>query len=177
MADVYLGQIMLAGFGFPPRGFAACNGQLLPISQNQALFALLGVQYGGDGVASFALPNLQCRTPVGAGSSADPNWQPAPYVQGEPGGNENVTLLGANLPPHLHSAQVSTTAGTAKNPTGTLYAGSGSEQIYAAASGPQVPLNPQTLALTGGNQPHQNMQPFRVLNFNIALSGIFPSRS
>ncbi|HEV2681613.1 MAG TPA: tail fiber protein [Rhodanobacter sp.] len=177
MAEVYIGQIMLAGFGFPPRGFAACNGQLLPINQNQALFSLLGVQYGGNGTTNFALPNLQCRTPVGAGSSADPSWQPTPYVQGELGGSENVTLLTTNLPPHTHSAQASTTAGTAKNPTNTLYAGSGSEQIYAAASGPQVPLNPQTLGLTGGNLPHGNMQPFRALNFVIALNGFFPSRN
>jgi microcystin-dependent protein len=177
MAEVYLGQIMLAGFGFPPKGFAACNGQLLPVNQNQALFSLLGTQYGGDGIRTFALPNLQGRTPVGAGSSVDPAWQPTPYTQGEPGGYEAVTLLSGNLPQHTHSAQGSTTAGTAKNPTNTLYAGSGSEQIYGAANGAQVPLNPQTLGLTGGNQPHDNMQPFRVLNFNIALSGIFPARS
>jgi len=177
MAQVYLGQIMLAGFGLVPRGFAACNGQLLPISQNQALFSLLGTQYGGDGRTTFALPNLQGRTPVGAGSSVDPTWQPTPYVQGELGGVETVTLLSQNLPPHTHTALGSTNAGAIKNPTNALYAGSGSESIYAPSSGPQVPLNGQTIGLTGGNTPHANMQPYCVLNFNIALNGIFPSRN
>lgn len=176
MAEVYIGQIMLAGFGFPPRGFAACNGQLLPINQYQALFSLLGTQYGGNGQTNFALPNLQGRTPVGAGSSVAPGWQPSPYVQGEVGGNENVTLLESNLPQHTHSAAATTTAGAQINPTNTLYGSSGAESIYAP-SGPQVPLNAQTLGLAGSNTPHANMQPFRVLNFNIALTGVFPSRN
>lgn len=177
MAQVYMGQIMLAGFGFVPRGFAACNGQLLPISQFQALFSLLGTQYGGDGRTTFALPNLQGRAAVGAGASVDPNWQPPAYTQGEVGGAETVTLVSQNLPAHTHTALGSTNAGAIKNPTNAMYAGTGSESIYAPSSGPQVVLNGQTIGLSGGSQPHVNMQPYGVLNFNIALYGIFPSRN
>lgn len=178
MADVYLGQIMMSGFGFVPRGFAACNGQLLPINQNQALFALLGTMYGGNGTTTFALPNLQGSTPVHSGSSADGSWQPAPYIQGTRAGAEAITLLSTNLPAHGHTANALTTAGTLKNPLNALYGGSGAEAIYEpAVAGAQVTLSSQTLAATGGNQAHNNMQPFRVLNFNIALSGMFPSRN
>lgn len=175
MAEVYLGQIMLVGFNFVPRGFAACNGQLLPIIQNQALFSLLGTQYGGDGRVSFGLPNLQGRTPVGAGTSGDPSWQPPPYTVGALAGVENVALLPQNMPAHTHGAMGSTVAGTVGNPTNALYGNSGSESIYAVP-GPQVVLNAQTLSAVGGSQPHANMQPFRVINFIIALSGIYPSR-
>lgn len=177
MAEVYLGQVMITGFGFPQRGFALCNGQLMPINQNAALFSLLGTMYGGNGQTTFALPNLQGATPIHAGPSADPGWQPTPYTQGGPVGVENVTLLQNQMPAHSHLANASITAGTVKNPTGALYGGSGSEAIYAASAGPQVTLAPQTIVNTGGNGAHNNMQPFRVLNFNIALNGIFPSRS
>ena len=176
MADVYLGQIMMGGFNFAPRGFAGCNGQLLPIAQNQALFALLGPAYGGNGSTTFALPNLQGCTPVGAGASADGAWQPSPYQTGTRAGQETVTLLPTQIPPHTHTANAVTTPGTSKNPTNTLFGGSGAESIYGSA-GPQVTLSGQTLALAGGNQAHPNMQPFSVINFNIALSGIFPSRN
>jgi microcystin-dependent protein len=176
MADVYLGQIMMSGFNFAPRGFAACNGQLLPITQNQALFALLGTAYGGNGTTTFALPNLQGSTPVGAGASADAAWQPSPYPIGTRAGAETIALTLTQIPAHTHAANTSTTAGTTKNPTNTLFGGSGAESIYGSA-GPQVPLSSQTLGLTGGSQPHNNMQPFQVLNFSIALSGIFPSRN
>lgn len=177
MAECFVGQIMMSGYGFAPRGFAACNGQLMPIMQNQALFALLGTMYGGNGTQTFCLPNLQGRTPVHAGPSADPSWQPTPYVQGQPAGVESVALQLAQLPLHNHLANASTTAGTARNATNTLYGGSGSEAIYAQAAGPQVALSPQTVANSGGGAPHDNMQPFRVLNFSIALTGVFPSRN
>ncbi|WP_211453035.1 phage tail protein [Collimonas antrihumi] len=177
MAECYVGQIMLSGFAFAPRGFALCNGQLLPINQNQALFALLGVMYGGDGRVTFALPNLQGRTPIHAGPSADSSWQPSPYTQGQPIGVETVTLQQAQLPSHTHLPNGTATAGAVKNPANTLYGGSGTEAIYAQTGGSQAVLAPQTLASVGGNGPHENMQPFRVLNFSIALSGIFPSRS
>lgn len=176
MADVYLGQIMMSGFGFAPRGFAACNGQLLPIAQNQALFSLLGTYYGGNGTTTFALPNLQGTTPVGAGNSADGSWQPSAYPIGTRAGAEAITLTLSQIPPHTHALNASTAPGTTKNPTNTLYGGSGAEAIYGTA-GPQVPLNNQTLAQTGGNLAHNNMQPFQVLNFNIALSGVYPSRN
>ncbi|MDE2155998.1 MAG: phage tail protein [Xanthomonadaceae bacterium] len=177
MAEVYIGQIMLAGFGFPPKGFAACNGQLLPINQNQALFSLLGTQYGGNGTTNFALPDLRGRVPLGAGPSADPAWQPAAIVQGSAGGTESVALQGPNLPVHTHTAQASGAAGGVRNPTDTLYGSSAPESIYAPAGGPQAALNAQTVGMTGGSAPHENMQPFRVVNFNIALTGYFPSRN
>ncbi|WP_215410272.1 tail fiber protein [Janthinobacterium sp. JC611] len=177
MSDVYVGQIMMAGFAFAPKGFAACNGQLMPIQQNQALFSLLGTQFGGNGQSTFGLPDLRGRTPCGAGASADGKWQPAPLTQGTSAGVEAVTLLSTQLPMHNHTANALTTAGAIKNPTGALYAGSGSESIYVAATGPQVALSQQTLAAIGGSTAHNNMQPFRTINFTIALSGTYPARN
>ncbi|GAB2573518.1 phage tail protein [Dyella jejuensis] len=168
MATFYLGQVMLTGFPFAQKGFAQCNGQLLPINQNQALFSLLGTQFGGDGIRTFALPDLRGRTPVGSTATGS--------TVGQVAGVENVTLLSANMPAHNHVAMGSTTAGDKSNPTGNLYGGSGSEPIYAA-SGSSVVLDPVTLANAGGNAPHPNMQPSLVINFNIALTGIFPSRN
>lgn len=176
MAECFVGQIMLTAFGFAPNGFAACNGQLLPVSQNQALFSLLGTMYGGDGRTNFALPNLQGRAPVYAGPSVDPAWQPSPYTQGTQQGAETVTLTTAQLPVHNHFVQATTIAGTVRNPSSALYGGSGSETIYAAP-GTQAALTAATLQDSGSGQAHNNMQPFRVLNFNIALTGVWPSRS
>lgn len=168
MASVFLGQIMLTGFGFTPRGFALCNGQLLPISQYQALFAIIGTQFGGDGVRTFGLPDFRGRTPVG--SSQD-------IAVGEVGGTETVTLITTNLPNHTHTARGSTTAGDKLNPTGNVYGGSGTEPIYTTTTTSSVALDPATLGKAGGNLPHDNMQPSLVINFNIALNGVFPSRS
>lgn len=176
MSEVFLGQIMLTGFNFAPRGFALCNGQLMAISQNQALFSLLGTQYGGDGRVTFGLPNMQGRVPVGSGNSVDPGWQPSPYVQGETGGVENVTLLGNQMPTHVHGLVGTSTTGGARSPAGNLYGASSGEALYAAA-GSQVAMAPRNLANAGGSAPHENMQPYRVINFAIALSGIFPSRN
>jgi len=176
MSEVFLGQIMLTAFNFAPRGFALCIGQLMPISQNQALFSLLGTQYGGDGISTFALPDLRGRVPLGAGASADPSWQPTPAVVGQKAGVESVTLTQAQMPAHIHLFQGTSDAGTTRNPTGKVY-GSNSSAIYAQANGTQVPLNPATLGATGNTSPHENMQPFRVINYCIALSGIYPSRN
>ncbi|KRG64278.1 MULTISPECIES: tail fiber protein [Stenotrophomonas] len=173
MTEVFLGQIMLTGFSFAPKGFALCNGQLLPVAQNQALFSLLGTMYGGNGTTNFALPNMQSRTPVGAGNSADSSWNPEPYNQGGIGGVESVTLLNTQIPPHNHQVNGTTTAGTARNPTGGLYGTNGSS-IFGPANGTPVPL--QGVGPGGGNQPHPNLQPYTVINFVIALSGIYPSR-
>ncbi|KQU78746.1 microcystin-dependent protein [Mesorhizobium sp. Root102] len=176
MAEFFLGQIMLTGFGFAPKGFALSNGQILPIVQNQALFSLLGTTYGGDGQVTFALPNVQGSTPVGFGPSADPAWQPSPYNWGETGGIENVSLLSQQLPNHSHVGQGTTANGAQRNPANTLY-GTNANAIYALANGAQVPLASPTVTTVGGNQPHANMQPYQVINYNIALVGIFPSRN
>lgn len=174
MTEVFLGQIMLTGFQFAPRGFALCNGQLLSIAQNQALFSLLSTMYGGDGRTTFALPNMQSCTPVGAGNSADPNWNPAPYDQGAIGGAESVTLLNTQIPPHNHTVSGTTAAGAARNPTGGLY-GTNSSSIFGPANGTLVPL--KGVGPGGGNQPHPNLQPYTVINFVIALTGVYPSRN
>ncbi len=184
MSAFFVGQIMLTGFPFAQKYFAQCNGQLLGISQNQALFSLLGTQYGGDGNTTFALPDLRGRAPVGAGQSLDGGWNPAPYPMGTVAGSESVTIDASAMPLHTHGVNATSAAGTANLPTTpSLYAtsnpsGGGSEAIYAPlTSGTQVPLLPATVTSVGGNQPHSNMQPFRVINYNIAMSGIFPSRN
>jgi microcystin-dependent protein len=176
MSEYFIGQIMTVGFGFAPKYFAQCNGQLLPIAQNQALFSLLGTQYGGNGVTNFALPDMRGRTPVGYDTSVDPGWQPPSVQIGEVAGVENVTLLTSNLPAHTHGVAATTTAGTTRNPRSNLYAAP-NVSIYGPSSGTQIPLNQQTLSPTGGTQPHPNMQPYSCINFCIALQGIFPSRN
>ncbi|GAB3385474.1 phage tail protein [Lysobacter fragariae] len=176
MSEYFIGQIMLTGFGFAPKYFALCNGQLLPIAQNQALFSLLGTQFGGNGTTNFALPNMMSRVPVGAGfSSVDPGWQPSQVSMGEVGGVENVTLNQTNLPAHTHQFQGTASAGTSRNPAGKIY-GTSTAAIYASP-GATVPLDPSTVAPAGGTQPHSNIQPYETINFTIALQGIFPSRN
>lgn len=181
MSEFFIGQIMMAGFNFAPRFWALANGQLLPINQNQALFSLLGTQYGGNGTTNFALPDLRSRTPIGYASSVDPSWQPPSVQIGQASGVESVTLLSTNLPAHSHSMNASTANGDNRNASGRIYATSTSTatplNIYASSSGPLLPQNPQTVAPAGGNQPHPNLQPYSVINFCIALSGIFPSRN
>ncbi|RUL69091.1 phage tail protein [Dyella choica] len=176
MSDYFLGQIMLTGFGFPPRGFAQCNGQLLPINQNTALFSLLGTQFGGNGTSNFALPDLRGRAPVSAGASADGAWQPAPYSIGEQMGVETVTLLTANLPQHNHNVATSTQNGASRVATNSVYGAFPNEALYASAASGLSALNPAQVQNAGGNQPHDNMQPYLAINFNIALNGIFPAR-
>ena len=181
MSEFFIGQIMMAGFNFAPKFWALANGQLLPINQNQALFSLLGTQYGGNGTTNFALPDLRSRTPIGYASSVDPSWQPPSVQIGQSSGVENVTLLSTHLPAHTHSMNASTTGGDNRIPTGRVFGTSTSTatapNLYAASNGPLVPQNPQTVAAVGGNQPHPNLQPYSVINFCIALSGIFPSRN
>jgi microcystin-dependent protein len=181
MSEFFIGQIMMAGFNFAPKFWALANGQLLPINQNQALFSLLGTQYGGNGTTNFALPDLRSRTPIGYASSVDPSWQPPSVQIGQASGVENVTLLSTNLPAHSHSMNASTANGDNRNASGRIFATSTSTgtplNVYASSSGPLLPQNPQTVAPAGGNQPHPNLQPYSVINFCIALSGIFPSRN
>lgn len=177
-----MGRIMPAGFNFAPRNFALCNGQLMAIAQNQALFSLLGTQFGGNGTTNFALPDLRSRTPVAFGNSVDPSWNPSPYTIGEIGGSENVTLLSAQMPAHTHQAMATSSDATSRNPSGRLLATSTDTAIepamlYAPAGGSVVPMNPTSVALAGGSQPHNNLQPYTTINFCIALTGIYPSRN
>lgn len=177
MSDFYLGQIMMAGFNFAPKYFAQCSGQIMPVNQNQALFSLLGTQFGGNGINTFGLPDMRGRTPVAAGPSVDGNWLPSPAQVGQVGGVENVTLLPPQLPSHGHQLLGVTTAGDNRNPSGRAYAASGATHVYAAQGGALVAQNPQSVATAGSTQAHPNMQPYTTLNFCIALQGIFPSRA
>jgi microcystin-dependent protein len=166
MAEPFLSEIRIMSFGFPPKGWALCNGQLLPINQNQALFSLLGTTYGGDGRVNFALPDLQGRTPIHEGSG---------HTLGERGGEQGHTLSISEVPTHTHTAQGTSDNGTLLIPTGNLFAGSAT-QLYTTPQNLSA-LNPATLANVGGSQAHLNMQPFLTLNFSIALQGIFPSQT
>lgn len=176
MSEPFLGEIRAFGFNFQPRGWAFCNGQLLSIAQNQALFAILGTTYGGNGQTTFALPNLQGRLPVHSGGSAGPGL--APVSLGEMAGTETVTLTTANLPPHAHGTRASADLAAVATPAGGVMGakGRGGVDVYAAPS-PLTPLAAGAVGLAGGSQPHDNMQPSLALNFCIALEGIFPSRN
>jgi len=174
MSDVFVGQISLFGFQFAPRGYAQCNGQLLAIAQNSALFALLGTTYGGNGTNNFALPNLQGRVPINFGSSA----QLGSVQLGQTGGVEAVTLSSTQLPAHNHPLAATTQVATRRVPTGRMLATDTSTNAeYYAAPGQVTALSPNSIGVTGGNQAHENRQPFLTINYCIALQGIFPSRN
>lgn len=180
--DPFLGEIRLCAFDFAPRGWAFCNGALLPINQNQALFALLGVTYGGNGVTTFGLPDLRGRTAVSAGQSQQSGTY---YTQGAQLGAENVTLTSAQVPSHTHVLHVSTSAGTSStigvgiNIPATSFATAPAipEGTYGDASSNLTPMSSRMCQPSGGNQPHANMQTSLVLNYIIATQGIFPSRN
>ena len=178
MGEYYLGQIMMTGFNFAPRNWAQCNGQIVAISQNQALFALLGTYYGGDGRNTFGLPDLRGRAPVAYKQSVDPTWQPPATAIGQAAGTEAVTLLASQLPPHGHQVVGVTTAGDNRNPSGRTFASTnGGVQFYAAQGGAELVQASGSVATAGSNAPHPNMQPYTTLNFCVALNGIFPPRS
>ncbi|MGH9939518.1 MAG: phage tail protein [Blastocatellia bacterium] len=167
MAEPFLSEIRLMSFAFAPRGWALCNGQLLPINQNQGLFSLLGTTFGGDGRVNFALPDLRARAPIHVGNG---------HTLGERGGEPAHTLSIAELPEHTHVANASSSAGNApvpNGPSGNILAASPT-QFYSQPNN-LVALNPGTVTNTGGSQAHLNMQPFLTLSFCIALQGIFPS--
>ena len=169
MAEPFLSEIRMFSFGFAPKGWALCDGQLLPINQNQGLFSLLGTTYGGDGRVNFALPNLQGRVPIHMGSG---------HTLGERGGEQAHTLSISELPTHTHVMTASSTTDTTNGtpvPTSNLLAAA-QGQIYTPPAA-LTSLLPGTVANVGGSQAHLNMQPFLVINFSIALQGIFPSQT
>ena len=166
MAEPFLGEIRLMSFSFAPRGWALCNGQLLPINQNQALFSLLGTTFGGDGRVNYALPDLRGRTPIHVGSS---------HTLGERGGEQAHTISIAELPTHVHAANASSNLATTSTPTNLTVLGKSTPQNLYGNGGNLVAMSPGAIGNTGGSQAHLNMQPFLTLTFSIALQGIFPS--
>lgn len=166
MSDPYMGEIKLSSFNFPPQGWAFCNGQLLPINQNQVLFSILGTQYGGNGVTTFALPNLQGRMPIHQGLG---------YFVGQAGGETAHTLTPDEMPPHRHPAQARTEASSpGTSPANAVWAASSKPAFASGLDGTSATAS---VAFVGGSQPHENQAPYLVLNFIIALQGIYPSRS
>jgi microcystin-dependent protein len=166
MAEPFLSEIRIMSFIFPPKGWALCNGQLLPIAQNQALFALLGTTYGGDGRVNFALPDLRGRTPIHEGK----------HTLGEKGGSPSVTLTLSQLPAHIHPVNVDTNTAATNVETGNVFANSTPNNLYGPVQNLSA-TNPTTVTTVGGSQAHVNMQPYLVLSFCIALQGIFPSQT
>ena len=165
MSEPFLSEVKIVSFNFAPKGWALCNGQLLPINQNQALFSLLGTTYGGNGQTTFALPNLQGRIPIHMSNG---------HTLGESSGEENHTLNSNEMAAHVHPVSASSADPNQGLPTGNIWAnGAGT---YSSAV-PDSSMNPASISNAGGGQPHTNMQPYLVLNFIIALQGIFPSQN
>jgi len=165
MSEPFLSEIKIVSFNFAPKGWALCNGQLLPINQNQALFSLLGTTYGGDGRVNFALPDLRSRIPIHVGSG---------HTLGERGGEESHTVNISELPAHSHTFSASDADPNQGTPAGNMWAKNAG--AYSSAA-PDSTMNPASISNTGGSQPHTNLQPYLVLNFIIALQGIFPSQN
>jgi microcystin-dependent protein len=170
MSEPYIGEIRIVGFNFAPVNWAFCDGQILAISQNDTLFNLIGTTYGGDGQTTFALPNLQSRFPVHVG----PN-----FILAQTGGEEDVTLIVNQIPAHTHTPQANSGGGTSNSPANNYWANwtgrQYSDQVSVIAPG--SPMNAGVIGLTGGSQPHENRPPFLVVNFIIALFGVYPSPS
>jgi microcystin-dependent protein len=170
--DPFIGEIRMFAFSFAPRGWALCNGQLLPIAQNQALFSLLGTAYGGNGTTTFALPDLRSRVPVHQGQGPGLS----PYAEGQAGGTETVTLAAAQMPQHTHPVTASSSAATSDNPAGRMLARSAGH-IYHPEPGQHAVMNANMLGEAGGSQPHGNIQPYLTVTFCIAVTGIFPAQT
>jgi microcystin-dependent protein len=166
MSEAFLGEIRLISFNFAPKGWALCNGQFLPINQNQALFSLLGTMYGGNGQTTFALPDLRGKTPLHTGPG---------FNLGQAGGEQTHTLTQSELPAHTHTAFGNNTGADKTEPTGNFWS-NGGDNIYSTQP-PDGTMKAGTIGTVGGNVPHENMSPFLVVNFAICLQGIFPSRN
>lgn len=169
MAEPFLSEIRIMSFVFPPKGWALCNGQLLPINQNQALFSLLGTTYGGNGQTTFALPNLNDRVAMSSGTGSGLSS----YFLGQPGGVSEVSLTQSQIPPHNHLVTTASAPST-NSPVNALPATSGSHNLYDPAI--NTSMASDAIGLAGGSQAHENMQPTLAINYCIALTGIFPSR-
>jgi microcystin-dependent protein len=180
MSDPFVGEIRMVGFNYAPNGWALCNGQLLPIAQYTALFSLLGTYFGGDGRTTFALPNLQSRVPIHQGQGIGLS----PYVIGQVGGTETVTLTSSQMPLHNHTVGASSANGTASSPANNIpaqgYTGDSRNPTLLPNYAPppaSATLASSAVSTAGGNQPHENLQPYLCVNFIIALNGVYPPRS
>jgi microcystin-dependent protein len=173
MADPFVAEIRIFPFNFAPRGWAWCDGQLLPLSQNTALFSLLGTTYGGNGKSNFALPDLQGRAPMHPGQGPGLSL----HDLGETGGSETVTLLESEIPAHSHALNASRQDATERVPTGQMPANGIGGIVAYAVPGTLTALSPNALAPAGGDQPHNNLQPYLTFYFCIALQGVFPPRT
>jgi microcystin-dependent protein len=178
MADPFIGQILLVGFNFAPVSWHICDGSLLPISQYTALFSLIGTYYGGNGTSNFALPDLPSRVPIGMGQGNGFSR----YAIGEMSGVETVTLLATQMPQHNHVIEADNAPATAAQTPANNFLAAGSASgrpvdIYSASLTSKANLNPNAVSYAGGNLPHTNIQPVVAMNYIIALTGIFPSRS
>lgn len=168
MAEPFLSEIRMVSFNFAPKGWALANGQFLPINQNQALFALLGTTYGGNGQTTFALPDFRGRVPIHFGA----------HTLGETGGQESHTVTNQEMPQHIHFVTaIDNNSANNNNPIGNYLSNTLPNNFYSNSAGSPVVMNPTTVSNTGGSQPHNNMQPYLTINFIIALQGIFPSRN
>jgi microcystin-dependent protein len=175
MAEPFIAEIRIFPFNFAPTGWAFCNGQLLPLAQNTALFSLLGTTYGGDGRSTFGLPNLQGRAPMHPGQGPGLSL----HDLGETGGSETVSLLQSEIPSHTHTMRANSGDGISPTPTNNVASGAGADRdlFWYKDGTANATMNNNALSSSGGNQPHNNMQPYLTINFCIALQGVFPPRT
>jgi microcystin-dependent protein len=174
MAQPYVGEIRMFAGNFPPLGWEFCEGQLLPISENEVLFQIIGTTYGGDGESTFALPDLRGRLPIHQGQGSGLSSR----ILGETGGVEAVTLTVTQIPAHSHPLLASNDLAAANTPAGSMPAVTNvAKKVYAAAASPPAPMAPASISPAGGSQPHTNFQPYLCVNFIISLFGLFPSQT